>query len=60
MRLVEGLIGPRRRASAGCRRREELVGSLQNKPGLRRYLRRTPGGLLRIDSAAIKAEAHLD
>ena len=29
-------------------------------PGLRRYLRRTPGGLLRIDSKAVKAEAHLD
>jgi hypothetical protein len=43
-----------------ARRRDELVGSLKNKPGLRRYLRRTPGGLLRVDSAAIKAEAHLD
>jgi hypothetical protein len=29
-------------------------------PGLRRYLRRTPGGLLRVDSAAIRREAHLD
>jgi DDE family transposase len=43
-----------------ARRRDELVGSLKGKPGLRRYLRRTPGGLLRIDSAAIKTEAHLD
>lgn len=43
-----------------ARRRDELVGSLKNKPGVRRYLRRTPGGLLRIDAAAIKAEAHLD
>ncbi len=43
-----------------ARRRDELVGSLKGKPGLRRYLRRTPGGLLRIDHAAIKAEAHLD
>jgi hypothetical protein len=42
------------------RRRDELVGSLRGKPGLRRYLRRTPSGLLRIDHAAIKAEAHLD
>ncbi|WP_100502269.1 IS1634 family transposase [Geodermatophilus chilensis] len=42
------------------RRRDELVGSLKNKPGLRRYLRRTTGGLLRIDNKAIKAEAHLD
>jgi hypothetical protein len=42
------------------RRRDEFVGSLKTKPGLRRYLRRTPGGLLRIDHATVKAEAHLD
>src|SRR6187551_588648 len=42
------------------RRRDELVGSLKTKPGLRRYLRRTPSGLLRIDQAAIKRETHLD
>jgi hypothetical protein len=42
------------------RRRDELVGSLKTKPGLRRYLRRTKTGLLRVDHAAIKAEAHLD
>jgi hypothetical protein len=42
------------------RRRDELVGSLKTKPGLRRYLRRTPGGLLRVDAAAAKREAHLD
>jgi len=42
------------------RRRDELVGSLKTKPGLRRYLRRTGGGLLRVDAAAIKREAHLD
>jgi len=41
-------------------RRSELVGSLKTKPGLRRYLRRTPTGLLRIDAAAIKREHHLD
>jgi hypothetical protein len=43
-----------------ARRRDELVGSLTTKPGLRRYLRRTPAGLLRVDSAAIRREAHLD
>jgi hypothetical protein len=43
-----------------ARRRDELVGSLRAKPGLRRYLRRTPAGLLRIDHAAIKREQHLD
>jgi hypothetical protein len=42
------------------RRRDELVGSLKGKPGVRRYLRRTNGGLLRVDHAAIKREAHLD
>ncbi|HVI36066.1 MAG TPA: hypothetical protein VM684_07545, partial [Gaiellales bacterium] len=43
-----------------ARRRDEFVGSLKGKPGLRRYLRRTPAGLLRTDSDAIKREAHLD
>ncbi len=42
------------------RRRDESVGSLKGKPGLRRYLRRTNAGLLRIDAAAIKRETHLD
>jgi hypothetical protein len=42
------------------RRRDELVGSLKSKPGLRRYLRRTSGGLLRVDAAALKRESHLD
>ena len=42
------------------RRRDELVGSLKSKPGLRRYLRRTTSGLLRVDAAAIKVESHLD
>ncbi len=41
-------------------RRHELAGSLKTKPGLRRYLRRTRTGLLRIDHTAIKREAHLD
>jgi hypothetical protein len=42
------------------RRRDELVGSLKGKPGLRRYLRRTASGLLRVDAAAVKRESHLD
>jgi hypothetical protein len=41
-------------------RRDELVGSLRDKPGLRRYLRRTKTGLLRIDHTAAKREARLD
>jgi transposase len=43
-----------------ARKRDELVGSLKTKPGLRRYLRRTKAGLLRIDHGAAKREAHLD
>jgi hypothetical protein len=59
--LVEHLTGLIEGSDAWtARRRDELVGSLKSKPGLRRYLRRTPAGLLRIDAAAIKAEAHLD
>jgi hypothetical protein len=38
----------------------EFVGSLKAKPGLRRLLRRTKTGLLRIDHGAAKAESHLD
>jgi hypothetical protein len=41
-------------------RRDELVGSLKTKPGLRRYLHRTPSGLLRVDHGSIKGETHLD
>jgi Transposase DDE domain len=41
-------------------KRAELRGVISAKPGLNRYLRVTPGGLLRIDAAAIKAEENLD
>ena len=41
-------------------KRDELVGSLKGKPGLRRFLRRTRTGLLRIDHAAVRREAVLD
>jgi hypothetical protein len=41
-------------------KRDELVGSLKDKPGLRRFLRRTKTGLLRIDHTAIKREGGLD
>ena len=43
-----------------ARRRDEFVGSLKAKPGLRRLLRRTKAGLLRIDRATAKREAHYD
>ncbi len=42
------------------RRRDEFVGSLKAKPGLRRLLRRTKTGRLRIDRAAAAREAHYD
>ncbi len=41
-------------------KRAELRGVLSTKPGLNRYLRVTPGGLLRIDRRAVKAEQGLD
>jgi hypothetical protein len=40
--------------------RARLEGVLSTKPGLKRFLRTTPGGLLRIDKAKIAAEANLD
>jgi hypothetical protein len=41
-------------------RQAELRGVISTKPGLNRYLRVTPGGLLRVDAAKIKAEENLD
>jgi len=41
-------------------RRSELRGVISTRPGLNRYLRVTPGGLLRIDAAKAKAEENLD
>lgn len=41
-------------------RRAELRGVISTKPGLARFLRTTPGGLLRVDAEAVKAEAKLD
>jgi hypothetical protein len=41
-------------------KRAELRGVISTKPGLNRYLRVTPGGLLRIDAKAAKAEENLD
>jgi DDE family transposase len=41
-------------------KRAELRGVISTRPGLNRYLRVTPGGLLRIDAARIKAEENLD
>ena len=41
-------------------KRAELRVVISTKPGLNRYLRVTPGGLLRIDARAIKSEENLD
>jgi transposase len=41
-------------------KRAELRGVISTKPGLNRFLRVTPGGLLRVDAAAIKTEERLD
>jgi hypothetical protein len=41
-------------------KRAELRGVISTKPGLHRYLRTTPSGLLRIDKHAIKTETNLD
>jgi Transposase DDE domain len=55
---LEGLIAGSDAWAAS--RRDELVGSLRGKPGLRRLLRRTKTGLLRIDRSAAARETHLD
>jgi hypothetical protein len=60
-RLIEHLSGLIDGSDAWPkRRRDEFVGSLKGKPGLRRLLRRTKAGLLRIDRAAAQREAHYD
>jgi hypothetical protein len=41
-------------------KRAVLRGQISTKPGLNRFLRTTPGGLLRIDTKTITAETRLD
>ncbi len=55
---LTGVIDGSDRLSAT--KRAELKGIISTKPHLKRYLRTTPGGLLRIDAAAVKREANLD
>ena len=40
--------------------RATVAGQLSGYPGLKRFLRVTPSGLLRVDKAAVAAEARLD
>jgi Transposase DDE domain len=56
-RLTEKITGSDALSAA---KRAELRGQISTKPGLNRYLRVTPGGLLRIDAAAVKTEQRLD
>jgi len=60
-RLIEHLEGLIDGSDAwAASKRDEFVGSLKAKPGLRRLLRRTKTGLLRIDRAAAARETHYD
>jgi len=60
-RLVEHLEGLIEGSDAWSkRRRDEFAGSLKHKLGLRRLVRRTTSGLLRIDRAAVERESHYD
>jgi transposase len=40
--------------------RAKLAARLSSKRALKRFLRQTPSGLLRVDRAAVRAEQHLD
>jgi hypothetical protein len=46
--------------SLSATKRAELRGRISTMPGLNRFLRTTPGGLLRIDKKKITTEANLD
>jgi transposase len=60
-RLIEHLCGLIEGSDTWSNsRRDEFVGSLKAKPGLKRLLRRTKTGLLRIDRATAAREAHYD
>ena len=43
-----------------ARKRAELAGRLKTKAAFARFLRTTPGGLLRVDRAAVRADANFD
>jgi hypothetical protein len=55
--LTEAIAGSDKLSAA---KRAELRGVLSTKPGLHRYLRVTPGGLLRVNHKTVKAETNLD
>ncbi len=56
-RLTEPIAGS---DTLSARRREELAGALRTKAAFYRFLRTTPSGLLRVDRAAVHADANFD
>jgi hypothetical protein len=56
-RLAERIAGS---DALSARKRAELAGRLKTKPAFARFLRTTPGGLLRVDRAAVRADANFD
>ena len=46
--------------SSAPTKRAELRGVISTRPGLHRFLRTTPSGLLRLDAAQVAADAKLD
>lgn len=56
-RLTEPIAGS---DTLSARRRDELAGALRTKAAFYRFLRTTPSGLLRVDRAAVHADANFD
>jgi Transposase DDE domain len=56
-RLAERIAGS---DALSARKRAELAGQLKTKPAFARFLRTTPGGLLRVDRAAVGRDANFD
>ena len=61
-RPARGPVGRADQDSDGlsAHKRGELAGRISVKPGLHRFLRTTPSGKLRIDTAKVKTETNLD
>lgn len=56
-RLAERIAGS---DELPARKRAELAGALRTKAAFARFLRTTPGGLLRVDRAAVRRDANFD
>ena len=57
---VRGRRGGVEAQQPGWGKRAELRGVISTRPGLARFLRTTPTGLLRLDAAKVAADAKLD